>query len=129
MRSDCGPQNTSADFRKFAEEWGFTHQKSSPHYQQSNGLAERFVQSVKRLLQKAKQDGKDPYLSLLANRNTPFENIGSPAQLLMNRRLRSTIPTTKKQLKPKCSNLKSTRENQKTNRDITMIAIANCYLD
>ena len=41
---------------------------------------------LNRLLQKAKQDGKDPYLSLLANRNTPFENIGSPAQLLMNRR-------------------------------------------
>ncbi|XP_062621197.1 uncharacterized protein K02A2.6-like [Saccostrea cucullata] len=113
VRSDCGPQYTSAEFnmfKKFAEEWGFTHQKSSPNYQQSNGLAERFVQSAKNMLNKAHKEGKDPYLSMLAYRNTPIEDVGSPAQLLMNRRLRSTIPATNKILRPRCVNLKTTRE-------------------
>ncbi|XP_062599483.1 uncharacterized protein K02A2.6-like [Saccostrea cucullata] len=111
VRSDCGPQYTSAEFKKFSEEWGFTHQKSSPNYQQSNGLAERFVQSAKKnMLNKAHKEGKDPYLSMLAYRNTPIEDVGSPVQLLMNRRLRSTIPATNKKLRPKCVNLKTIRE-------------------
>ncbi|CAC5393077.1 unnamed protein product [Mytilus coruscus] len=83
------------------ESWD-SHTVSSPHYQQSNGLAERFVQSVKKMLSKSKQDGKDPYIAMLKYRNTPLENIDSPAQLLMNRRLKTTIPTIKNRLKPKC---------------------------
>ena len=110
VRSDCGPQYTSGEFRKFSEEWGFAHQKSSPNYQQSNGLAERFVQTAKRILTKSQKEGKDPYLSILAYRNTPIENIGSPAQILMNRRHRSTLPAANKQLKPKCTNMDTTKE-------------------
>ncbi|CAC5363140.1 unnamed protein product [Mytilus coruscus] len=79
-----------------------THTVSSPLYQQSNRLAERFVQSVKKMLSKSKQDGKDPYIAMLKYRNTPLENLDSPARLLMNRRLRTTIPTIKNRLKPKC---------------------------
>ncbi|CAC5361494.1 unnamed protein product [Mytilus coruscus] len=95
------------------ESWGFTHTMSSPHYQQSNGLAERFVQSIKTLLSKSQQDRKDPYIAMLKYRNTPLENLDSPAQLLMNRRLRTTIPTIKNRLKPKCSNLKNTQRKMK----------------
>ncbi len=58
------------------------------------------MQIVKRLLSKSKQDGKDPYLSLLEYRNTPIGNVASPAQVLMSRRLRSQLPNTKSQLKP-----------------------------
>ncbi|VDI83091.1 Hypothetical predicted protein [Mytilus galloprovincialis] len=113
VRSDSGSQYVSAEFRQFAESWGFTHTVSSPHYQQSNGLAERFVQSVKKMLSKSKQDGKDPYIAMLKYRNTPLENLDSPAQLLMNRRLRTTIPTIKNRLKPKCGNLKNTQTKMK----------------
>ena len=42
-----------------------------------------------------------PYISILQYRNTPVDQIGSPAQLLMSRRLRSVIPTTKSLLQPK----------------------------
>lgn len=56
---------------------------------------------MKNLLTKAKQDRRDPYLGLLEYRNTPVDDIGSPAQLLMSRRLRSIIPTTNAQLQPK----------------------------
>ncbi|CAC5382924.1 unnamed protein product [Mytilus coruscus] len=82
------------------QSWGFTHTVSSPHYHQSNGLAERFVQSVKKMLSKSKQDGKDPYIAMLKYRNMLLENLDSQAQLLMSRRLRTTIPTIKNRLKP-----------------------------
>ena len=38
---------------------------------------------------------------LLEYRNTPIDDVGSPAQLLMSRRLRSIISTTNAQLQPK----------------------------
>ena len=66
------------EFKKFAEEWGFSDTTSSPEYPQSNGAAERVVQ-----LFKATAENKDPFEGLLKYRNTPFEDIGvSPAQPL-----------------------------------------------
>ena len=73
--------------------WRFKHITSSPRYPRSNGLAERTVQSVKNLLSKALSSQQDPYLAILENRNTPVDGFASPAQLLMSRSLRFTIPT------------------------------------
>jgi len=42
---------------KFAEEYGFEHQTSSPRYPQSNGEVERAVQTIKKLL----KINDDPY--------------------------------------------------------------------
>ena len=98
--SDNGTQYQSEEMTQFAAEWGFKQITSSPLYPRSNGLAERMVQTAKNLLEKSKQSGQDPYLSLLNYRNTPIDNIGSPAQLLMSRRLRTTIPASPCQLAP-----------------------------
>ena len=71
---------------QFAKDWGFELATSSPHYPRSNGLSERYVQTVKQLLRKAHEEGKDPFLALLDFRTTPVAGIKySPSQLLMSR--------------------------------------------
>ena len=51
--SDGGPQYAAIEFTKFAEEWDFKHDTSSPHFPQSNGLVERTIQTVKNTLKKS----------------------------------------------------------------------------
>ena len=58
------------------------------------------MQIVKRLLNKATNDGTDPYLGLFEYRNTLINNIGSPAQLPMSHHLRSVMPAIPQHLKP-----------------------------
>ena len=45
--SDNGPQFVSAEFEKFMKENGVKHFRSAPYHPSTNGLAERFVQSLK----------------------------------------------------------------------------------
>ncbi|CAC5421204.1 unnamed protein product [Mytilus coruscus] len=78
--SDNGPQFSSLEFKRFATEYGFKHTTSSPHYAQSNGQAERSVQTIEKLIMKS----KDPHKTLLDYRNTPLDIDLSPAQLFLN---------------------------------------------
>ena len=81
----------------FAISYGFRHDTSSPRYPQSNGQVERAVRTVKQLLKKA----TDPYLALLNYRSTPLSWCNySPAELLMGRRIRTTLPMLSEQLEP-----------------------------
>ncbi|XP_008181766.1 uncharacterized protein K02A2.6-like [Acyrthosiphon pisum] len=50
--SDNGPPFNSLEFKQFMHEWDIEHVTSSPNYAQSNGLAERSIQSIKKLLKK-----------------------------------------------------------------------------
>ena len=104
--SDNGPQYASEAFAKFAHEYQFEHVTSSPYHPQSNGEAERAVQTVKRLL---KKEG-DPYLAMLSYRATPLYCGYSPSELLMARKIRTNIPMTREQLKPKVPDQSRLRE-------------------
>ena len=67
--SDNGPQFVSYEYKSFAKEYGFTSVTSSPYYSQGNGTAQSAVKVAKNILKKSVHE--DPYLSLLAYRNTP----------------------------------------------------------
>lgn len=109
--SDNGTQFVSQEFQSFARDYGFRTVTTSPRYPQANGEVERMVQTIKRLIIKA----KDPYLSLLAYRDTPGPLGKSPAELLMGRRLRTTVPVPPKSLLPQKVSLKKFRD-----RDVTI---------
>ena len=97
-----GPQFTSSHFETFSQTYQFKHHQSSPYYPQSNGRAEKAVQTAKSIIKKAIDDKADPYLALLEYRNTPIcDRLGSPSQRLMGRRTRTLIPTSDSLLSPK----------------------------
>ena len=56
--SDGGPQYTSAEFKDFMKQWQIEHRVSSPRNPQSNGMAERCVQTIKTSLIKSMGEGK-----------------------------------------------------------------------
>lgn len=118
--SDNGPQYSADAYEQFAKDYQFQHITSSPYYPQSNGEAERAVGTIKRLLNKE----KDPYLAILSYRSTPLQNGYTPSELLMNRKLRTTVPITREQRKPKVPDQQSLlareeeiKRNQKKNFD------------
>lgn len=58
IKSDNGPQFSSHEFEKFCHRIGVKSVISSPEFPQSNGLAERAAQTVKKTIKKMFQDGK-----------------------------------------------------------------------
>ena len=102
-------QLDTKEFKNFQKEWDFNLTTSSPHYPKSNGMAERTVQTVKKLLKKALANDEDPYLALLAYRTTPgVNNTPSSAYCLMQRNSRTTLPSVKSSSK--------SRETDKSNQ-------------
>ncbi|VVC41754.1 Ribonuclease H-like domain,Integrase, catalytic core [Cinara cedri] len=59
LKSDGGRQFTSEQFKQFAKDFDIELVNSSPTYAQSNGMVERAIQTVKKMLSKALEDGLD----------------------------------------------------------------------
>ena len=79
--SDNGPQFVSEIFKEFTRKWDIQHITSSPRYPQSNGEAERAVQTVKSLMKR----NVGLSSALCSYRDTPLASGYSPAQLLFGR--------------------------------------------
>ncbi|XP_051785405.1 uncharacterized protein LOC127528732 [Erpetoichthys calabaricus] len=96
----------------FAEEYQFTHVTSSPRYPQANGEAERAVRTIKDLWKK----DPDHSRALLAYRATPLEHGFSPAQLLMGRNLRTSLPQPTAKMDPQWPDLLAFRKKDEEGR-------------
>ena len=114
--SDNGPCYTSEIFTNLMSEYNVNHITSSPHYPQSNGLAEKYVQIVKNLFYKAKEEGKDLYKCLMVYCNIPLSsNLQSPMQMLASRSARSNLlmsNTARKQKGLDCEHLRTQSKNE-----------------
>jgi len=121
--SDNRPQ---LEFKHIASQCGFEHKTSSPHFPQASGEAERAVKTIKQLLKKA----EDVYQYLLVYQATPLQNGYSPAELLMNRCLRTTLPTTRSQRQPSIPDLVSERGSSeaKTEGKLPHLLLMLCFV-
>ena len=94
--SDNGPQFVSEDFSQFLKRNGIKHIRSAPYHPSSNGLAERFIQTLKRGLKTSEAAGKSltHRLSefLFEYRSSPHATTNrSPSQLFLGRPLRTRL--------------------------------------
>jgi transposase InsO family protein len=95
--SDNGPQFSSRDFKDFCIANSISHIQSPPYHAQSNGRAERFVDTFKRGLHKLRGEGDMEEILdtfLLTYRTTPCPTLPSqqsPAEMLLGRKPRTTM--------------------------------------
>ncbi len=128
LMTDNATYFPSREFQEFARIWDFCHITSSPHYPQSNGLAERAVRTTKHLSEKCACDGTDLYAALLNLRKIPRDGLPSPAQRLLSRRTKTLISMTKAMYVPKVetqAGLTRTRQRGKTHYDRSASALAS----
>ena len=91
--SDNGPCYTVDVFTSVMEAYHVNHITSSPHYPQSNGPAEKYVQIAKSLFYKAKEDGEGLFKCLMIYCNTLLSDIlQSPMRILQSRFIRPDLP-------------------------------------
>ena len=114
--SDNEPCYTSESFTTLMKDYNVNHITGSPHYPQSNGLAEKYMQIVKNMFYKAKEEGKDLYKCLMVYCNIQLSNsLSSPMQILTNRSARSSLPMShaaRKQKGLNCENLRTHCKNE-----------------
>ncbi|KAK3923996.1 hypothetical protein KUF71_002326 [Frankliniella fusca] len=98
--SDNNPFN-STECQSLTEILPFRYVYSSPNYPQSNGQAEKAVDIAKRRLEKCREDKSSISLALLNYRNMKIPGLNAtPAQLMFNRRMKTTLPISDEMLQP-----------------------------
>ncbi|EFO94687.1 hypothetical protein CRE_08564 [Caenorhabditis remanei] len=95
--TDNGSQFTSSAFNEFCKSQGINHMRSPPYHPQSNGQAERFVDTLKRALGKLKgEETDDTALNIFLQnyRSTPCDaspNHVTPAENFIGRRIKTFL--------------------------------------
>uniref|UniRef100_A0AC34R9C8 Integrase catalytic domain-containing protein n=1 Tax=Panagrolaimus sp. JU765 TaxID=591449 RepID=A0AC34R9C8_9BILA len=100
--SDNGPQFKSEKFEGYCKNHGIKCLNSAPYHPQSNGQAERFVDTMKRTLKKMEnEDGSIQEkldIFLYENRSTPNAQLPenkTPAEVFLGRKLRTKLADLK----------------------------------
>ncbi|KAI0979500.1 hypothetical protein GJ496_007830 [Pomphorhynchus laevis] len=95
--TDNGPQFISSEFRNFCQRNSIKHIRTSPYHPQANGLAERFIQTLKSRVLKRNFDSQALLTFLQSYRNSVHATTSkTPAELMIGRRL----PTVFENVKP-----------------------------
>ena len=120
--SDNGPQFISKEFRDFENNNGITHIFSAPYHAASNGLAERFVKTLKHSLSALSETfssvSQRLTTFLLAYRNAPHATTQeAPAKLMHGSLLRTRLdllkPDLRKKVQENQTSQSKTRESYK----------------
>ena len=83
---------TSEEFQEWCRRRGITHLSGAPYHPETNGSAERPVQSMKNALKKARSNPKDALQEFLMQyRRTSLSSGYSPSELLQGRQIRVRI--------------------------------------
>ena len=104
ISSDGGPEFVAHETRDFLVRWGIRHRLSSVSFAQSNGRAELAVKTAKRLLMdniksNGELDTDRMVRAMLTYRNTPDPGCKlSPAEILLGRKLKDTLPMIRKDI-------------------------------
>ncbi|XP_055526910.1 uncharacterized protein K02A2.6-like [Wyeomyia smithii] len=98
--SDNGSQFTSDHFAAFCKEHEIQHLRTAPYHPQSNGQAERFVDTLKRSLMKINEGemiAKTLQGFLQTYRSTPSRTLQgkSPTELMLGRKMRTILSLLK----------------------------------
>ena len=97
LRTDNGSQFVSDYFKKYLEENGIEHRRTTPLWPQANGEVERQNRSILKCLRIAQAEGRNWRSEmndfLMRYSSTTHSTTGvSPAQLLFGRRIRTKLP-------------------------------------
>ena len=114
--SDNGPQFISEEFREFLRLNNVKHTLCPPYHPSSNGLAEKYVQTFKRLFGKTSTELslKHRVAKVLFNyRNVPHTTTGiSPAELFLKRSPRTHLSLVKPCLQRKVESRQAASKEQ-----------------
>ena len=121
--SDNGTMFTGSEFKVYCDSLAIEHITTPTYNPRSNGQAERFVDTFKRALKKAKgfdTEEKNIQTFLMVYRITPNQNIKgnlSPGEIMYARKIRSLfdrlLPNRKKNYTKIKTNYKSYKEGDK----------------
>ncbi|XP_053698915.1 uncharacterized protein K02A2.6-like [Sabethes cyaneus] len=136
--SDNGTQFTSAQFADFCMSNGIEHVRTAPFHPQSNGQAERFVDTFKRTVKKI-QEGRGDIeealdIFLLTYRSTPNRSLPeskSPSKVMFGRQIRTCLellrPPPVRKPEPKAIPDKQPRCFSKSDLVYAKVYTRNCW--
>ena len=90
---DNGKQFMAQEYKNLEAQYGFKLTTSSLYHPKGHEFIQRQIKTIKKILIKCELDGTTPHKAMLQLRATPLDdNMPSLAELLGNRRYKTTLP-------------------------------------